>query len=399
MKKTSRSTLDKGASRLVRASTPTAAGVALVAVCYGLARFAYGLFTPVFRAEFELGAAAAGAIAASSYAAYCVAIVIATLLTPRLGGRSVAVSAGVVATIGTLLIALAPNAALLTLGVIVAGASTGVASPPLAHVVSQSVSAARRSRAQTFINAGTGLGVAIAGPVALLTHQHWRGAWFVFAIICAAVTVWNLAALPRRRRDTDATGVATFLPRPLAPPGSARLLLAALLLGAASAAVWTFGRDLLVSEGRQSEQASMVGWIVLGAFGALGAVAGELSRRFGTARAWSATLLALAAATALLATTPGDLVGASIALAVFGGAYVAATGVLLLWGTTVYATSPSTGVGLAFLFLAIGQALATPALGALSEIVGARLAFAGAAAVGIIAATCRPVVHTRNDDG
>lgn len=32
----------------------TAAGMALVAVCYGLARFAYDLFVPAFRAEFGL---------------------------------------------------------------------------------------------------------------------------------------------------------------------------------------------------------------------------------------------------------------------------------------------------------------------------------------------------------
>ncbi|MBC8092245.1 MAG: MFS transporter, partial [Pseudonocardia sp.] len=67
-----------------------AAGLAMIAVCYGLARFAYGLFVPTFGEEFGLGAAATGAIASSSYAGYCVAIVVGTLATARWGPRAVA---------------------------------------------------------------------------------------------------------------------------------------------------------------------------------------------------------------------------------------------------------------------------------------------------------------------
>ena len=62
-----------------------AAGLVMIAVCYGLARFAYGLFVPAFGAEFGLDAGTAGAIASSSYAAYCVAIVAATVGTARWG--------------------------------------------------------------------------------------------------------------------------------------------------------------------------------------------------------------------------------------------------------------------------------------------------------------------------
>ena len=65
-----------------------AVGMALIAVCYGLARFAYGLFVPAIRAEFDLDAATAGTVASGSYGAYCVAIVVATLATARWGAGS-----------------------------------------------------------------------------------------------------------------------------------------------------------------------------------------------------------------------------------------------------------------------------------------------------------------------
>ncbi|WP_414625672.1 YbfB/YjiJ family MFS transporter, partial [Candidatus Blastococcus massiliensis] len=57
------------------------AGLALIAVTYGLARYGYGLYLPQFRAAFGLSAGAAGVIAAGSYAGYCGAAV--------LGGRLV----------------------------------------------------------------------------------------------------------------------------------------------------------------------------------------------------------------------------------------------------------------------------------------------------------------------
>src|SRR5690554_5516252 len=126
----------------VRPIRLAAAGIALIAVSYGLARFAYGLFVPAFRETFDLDATAAGAIAAGSYVAYCVGVIIATTATPRVGARLVAVGAGSLATAGTAMIALAPDALILAVGVVVAGASTGVASPPLAHAIVRTVEGA-----------------------------------------------------------------------------------------------------------------------------------------------------------------------------------------------------------------------------------------------------------------
>lgn len=373
-----------------------AAGLSLIAVCYGLARFAYGLFVPVFREEFALSGATAGAIASGSYAAYCVAIVLAMLLTPRRGGRGVAVAAGLVATAGTLAIALAPNGAVLAAGVIVAGASTGVASPPLAHAVTRAVAGPRRDRVQTVINAGTGVGVAVAGPVALLTHEHWRTAWCVFAALCALVTLWILRAVPGCGEEVRSPESPASLPRPLLPAGSVRLICAALLMGASSTAVWTFGRDLLVTEGGMGEQASTIGWILLGVFGVLGAGAGDLARRIGLRAGWTAGMLALAVSTALLAAWPASIGPAWAALAGFGAAYIALTGFLLLWGTSVHARHPAVGVGTAFLVVALGQALAAPVIGALGEMIGLRGAFLGTALLALVGSLWRP---PRRDHG
>lgn len=387
------------ATRPPRVVHLAAAGVALIAVCYGLARFAYGLFLPAFRDEFAFAPATAGAIASGSYLAYCVGIVAAGVLSPRHGARAIAVAAGGLATAGTAAIAAAPVTWVLVVGVLVAGASTGVASPPLAQAVVATVRADRRSRVQTVINAGTGVGVAVAGPVALIAQQHWRAAWCTFAVMCALVTVWVARTVPSppvepaagdtgERARQDGPGVARLLPSPLLPDGSGALLSAAAGFGLASAAVWTFGRQVMADAGA-SQNTAVIGWIVLGAFGVVGAGAADLARRIGPGAAWVLLMLGLAVATmALPLLGPG--VAAWSALAVFGACYIGLTGVALLWGTAVYATDPAAGVGLAFLALALGQALGSFALGAVIEAWGSTWAFAVAAGVALAGAARRP---------
>ncbi|MEV0983913.1 hypothetical protein AB0I45_06110 [Brevibacterium sp. NPDC049920] len=74
----------------------------------------------------------------------------------------------------------------------------------------------------------------------------------------------------------------------------------------------------------------------------------------------------------------------------FGATYIGLTGILLIWRTQVHPRSPATGVGLAFLVLALGQAAGAPLVGSLSTAIGPPLAFAAAALVGVAGAFVRP---------
>ncbi|NKR26140.1 YbfB/YjiJ family MFS transporter [Rhodococcus hoagii] len=373
------------------------AGLSLIAVCYGLARFAYGLFVPEFRESFTLTAGQTGLIAAAGYASYCVGVVAATTGTPRLGARAVAVAAGSLATAGTALIAVAPNAVVLAAGVTIAGVGTGVASPPLGHAIALRVVPRHRDRIQTIVNAGTGLGVAISGPVALLAEDRWRAAWLAFAAVAAAVTVWVRIHVPSAVGDapgpagTDepTTRHAVF------PSGALRVLGAAAVVGAATAAVWTFGQELLVTVGGHDRTLATTAWIVLGVSGLLGAVSGELVRRVGLQRAWTISTAAVCAATALLAAASRQPAVAVAASALFGAVYIAVTGVLLVWSTRVYPTHPATGVGLAFLLVAVGQSAAAPVLGFVADRAGLTTSFWMSAGVALAAVAVTPPARFR----
>src|SRR5919112_49060 len=67
-----------------------APGLAMIAVTYGLARFAYGLFVPEMRESLDLSESVLGLIGAGSYAGYCFAVLGALLFTSRVGPRFMA---------------------------------------------------------------------------------------------------------------------------------------------------------------------------------------------------------------------------------------------------------------------------------------------------------------------
>lgn len=262
---------------MTRAFVVGASGFGLIAVCYGLARYAFGLFLPQISSELALTPSLAGVISGGGFLSYCVAVGAAAWLTERLGSRPVAAAAGVVAALGMAGIALAPSAIWLAIGVIVAGASTGLASPPLAAAVKAAVPPARQDAVNTVINAGTAAGIALSGPVAMLSGAQWRMAFMGFAGLALLMAMATLRTI--QGETTRAAPGAALLPA--CTPDLIRLVVACLLTGVASAVVWTFGADLVTARlGWDSGQVGIL-WIAVGAAGIAGAAAGHLIARFG----------------------------------------------------------------------------------------------------------------------
>ncbi|MGF1473257.1 MAG: MFS transporter [Rubrobacteraceae bacterium] len=384
------------------------AGLAMIAVTYGLARFAYGLFLPEFRETFELDAAVLGLIGSGSYAGYCAAITISLIYTSKVGSRFMAAAAGLTAVVGMALVATAPGAPFLAAGVLIAGSSTGLASPPMAEAVSRAFDGNRQDRANTLINSGTSVGVALSGPVALVAAGQWRLAWIAFAAVGLAVLVWNLAAMPtaapngvgessEEDEPNEVEGreaIEAEKPPPEKPPQitfgwlvglrSLPLFLASVGLGLASAAYWTFSRDLVVQAGGLSQTGSTTFWVVLGISGLLGGAAGDLVGRFGLGVALRGALFAMAASIGMLAVAPGALIATYPSAAFFGATYIMLTGILLVWAVRVFRDRPSAGLGAAFLLIAAGQILGSYTAGIIAGSIGLQNTFAIFAGVAIL---------------
>jgi predicted MFS family arabinose efflux permease len=364
-----------------------AAGLAVIAVTYGLARYGYGLYLPEFRDTFGLSTGVAGIVAAGSYAGYCAAALLAGRLVGGGRARATLWVAGGSAALGCLLVAAAWNGAVLAVGALIAGSGAGAATPALVAAVASTVPAEGEKRAQGVVNSGTGAGVVAGGLLVLAAPDAWRWSWVGFAVLAVAVTSWA---------DRTAHWVAGPRPPAAAAPGGpggaglvrrlGRPLLAAGLAGAGCAAVWTFGRDLMADQGGLPDRVTGLLWCVLGGAGLLGGISGVLVGRVGLRAAWIAAVVVTAGGTALLATRPGDPVCAALALACFGGAFVALSGVLLAWGAEREPAAAPAAAGVLFIGLTVGQAAGAVLLGAVAGAVSAAIAFYAAAGLLVLSA-------------
>lgn len=160
-------------------------------------------------------------------------------------------------------------------------------------------------------------------------------------------------------------------------------------MGCGSTAIWTFGASTLREAAGLSDGRIALAWGTLGLAGLFGAAAGALTDRFGIAPVHRAALAIMAAGIAALNLVPGlpglDL----IIMGAFGLAYILSSGSLLLWGIALFHQRPDHGLGIAFLAIALGQAVGAPLFGILSQTSGRPAALLCAAGLMIIAMAWR----------
>ena len=248
-----------------------AAGTGLIAATYGLVRLAYGLFLPDVQGDLALSVASAGVISGGASVVYCAGALIGFFVAAR-HARALVIAAALSAAIGAIGMATADSATHFAVFAIAGSAGAGLASPALVAVLQRNPSTQGRTRAQAIVNAGSGPGLVSAGVLALILLPDWRLAWMIAAVFTIAVAGVILVV------DQGSSGIA--LARRSLPPASwfaahRSVLLAALMMGFGSAAMWTYGRTFLIASGAD-QTLSVLAWIALGRWGNCGHCHGGL---------------------------------------------------------------------------------------------------------------------------
>jgi predicted MFS family arabinose efflux permease len=372
------------------------AGSATIATAFGMARYGYGLLLPDIQRDLALGVGTLGVIGTLAYVSYLLATALVTRSVDRVGQRATVVGGGLLAVVGTVVVALADGPVLLGTGVAVAGASAGLVFAPFGDAVDELPPVAR-ARTLATISCGTGWGVAVAAPIAILAGDAWRLTYFGFAACAALSTVLAARALPGRTAPPpdamapDAQTASASGRRRAAVP----MLAAALLVGLGSATFWTFAVDQVRDAGLDQT----AGRIMLGVAGVTslsGLAAAEVITRFGARRTFVVTAVVEAAAITTIALTPDHLVAVLIAAAAFGAAYNTIVAVTVLWGTRVHADRPSAGVAAATGAQGVGLLAGPLTSGVLAEstsLTTALLAGAAIVAAAVLLAPRNEVVH------
>ena len=378
-----------GRSVVLRTVLP---GTAMIAVSFGLARYGYGLLLPEMRADLGLDAGTAGLIASGTYLSYLVANVAAVVVADRWGPRAAIGAAGLFATTGMAIMAAADAAWLLAAGVLLAGAASGLAYPPYAALVAQRVPEQRRDLVWSVISSGTGWGVAVAGPLAIVAGDHWRTAWLVFVVLAVGAGATAVLLAPRRL-DSDRSARPQLSWTWFVCPRSRPLLISAVLVGTGSAVWWSFSVDALRTAGLSANWANAV-FAVCGVAGVFASVSGAVFQRVGLRRGYLAGALLLAISLGLLALTGAVAIGAFTAAVLFGVCY---NGVIVahgIWSSRVFSDHPAAGLAAVNTALTVGT-LAGPTLAGVGVTVAGYPTMLAAAAVVLLLALpfCPPTAR------
>ncbi|WIX99152.1 YbfB/YjiJ family MFS transporter [Amycolatopsis mongoliensis] len=344
--------------------TTAAAGASVIALCYGFARYAYGLFVPRFTETFGLTTVGAGVLGGLSTAGYGLGL----LVSPRTSRRSAhgtVVLAGASATLGLALMAAAPGVVPFGAGIVLAGTGAGLVSPGVAQLIGRTAAPRVRDRAQTWANTGTGLGLAASAFTPLLAFG-WPTIWWAFAALGVAVTLIAWRTLPRAPASDPADAGPAC--------GTVPLVVNSVLIGVTSAPYWTFSSSRLAEAGL-SPPAVTACWFTIGVAGLLGGAAGRLAERTSLRTANLTAWTLAAAGLALLALPRPGLPGALVSSALFGLTYMALTGLCILWAARLFPSRPAHGVTWSFAGLGAGQTAAAPLAGAAAAGLGSAAVF------------------------
>lgn len=364
----------------------SAAGFAATAITYGPARMGFGLFVPEFRSVFDLSTQTAGLVSSLGFFGFFAGLLVSQAMTTRRGPRLPVVAGLAAATLGTGIVAAAPNLPVLAIGVVLAMSTAGFSWSPFNNAIHRTVEDESRPAALSSVSTGTSLGIAAAGLTALamsLGGLSWRICWAAFAIGSALALLGNWMAL-REVAGTPGPGGEqrwAVLLRSSAVP----LLGIGLSYGITSAIYISFAADRIAQSGGvaglpEKASGSLV-FICYGGFGVLGLLTGRLKAVTGLPWLLRFLMLACALSFALPALWPASWPGVVLSAGLQGLYVMMMSAVLSFWSDRLFPSLPSQSFTAALLAVAAGSALGPAVAGLASDTFGAAQMFLGTAAL------------------
>jgi predicted MFS family arabinose efflux permease len=368
-----------------------ALGMSLVAISYGLGRYTFGLFVPEIRAELGIGTAVIGTVSSISHIGYIVATILCMRLIKGQSPRRLILFGGLCAASGLLMLALAANVWGLAVGVFVASMSAGLIWTAMPDAVRQLQPDDRHATVLAWTNAGTGFGVLLAAPIALLIVD-WRIAYGVYVLLALFATLWCVLTMPHLRPDSD-THVERLRLTWFIGPRSRPLLGIALAVGLIGGVYWTFAVDLINTAGITQPWVGRMVWFASGAAGVPALFVSRAIHSVGLRRVIPVIVGVLGLAMGLLALFPTQVGFILLSAACFGLSFVSMAGLLSIWSVRVFSERPSAGLGAALILIAVGQVIGPVLAGSLAEFIGLVPIFFGGMLLAFASNVFRPPPH------
>lgn len=378
----------------------SAAGFAATAITYGPARMGFGLFVPQFKQAFSISTQTAGLISSLGFVGLLVGLLVSQSMTDRKGPRMPVLAGLLIASTGMAVVAVAPDPAILSLGVLLAVSSAGFAWTPFNNAVHRQVADMWRPGAFSLVSTGTGLGIAAAGLAALamsLWGVSWRVSWSAFAIggLLAAAVAWvalrGVAGSPGPGRPVQWRRLLTAAAIPLLGIG--------LCFGATSSIYITFAVDRIAGAGGVAGLSPHASggavFICYGLFGLLGLLTGSAKAALGLPWLLRLLMLTCAASFAALAFLPATWVGVVLSAGLQGMTVMMMSAVLAFWSDRLFPALPSQSFTAVLLAVSAGSVIGPALAGVAADTVGAKPMFIATATFAAATAAAVRYRHIR----
>lgn len=360
-------------------------GIAMIGVTYALARYSFGLFLPDISSTLNLSESQAGSVGSAAYAAYTLALLTSSVLIHKYGARRIVLFSGAAAFFGILGMVLSQGFYSLAFSAFFAGLGSGWISPAFSQVVAMSLKLELRDKGNTWINTGTSFGIVFTGFAALLFVEHWRLSYVLFALLAFIVFWWNAFVIKEKKENASPLNQTIFKIKSLK---MGRFLIAASIgIGFSSSIYWTFSRSYVTEIHGLSINESVIFWIIMGAAGILGGIAGSIIQKIGLRLSYRLGVIAVSLSIAGL-TIPQNA-ATYLSAILFGISFIFMTGLFIVWGTRQFSHAPSVGVSISFFSLGIGQSLGSVTAGIFIEAISYPFAFFLYSAVGFFFVFCK----------
>lgn len=348
----------------------TVIGLLMIALTYGIARFGFGLLIPPISKDLNISSTTVGFISSSSYLAYCIAIVISSIYASRIDSKKFLTLSGLTAVIGMLLIVISNNPIILAIGVFIAGTSTGLASPALGNIVNLNLKSDEKSKSNTWINAGTGFGILISGPLSYLMGNDWRSIYVIFIIIGIGILIANLILIPKSQPTI--TNTKHYELSSIFKLGW-KIIISSFILGLASSIYWTFSKSYV--DQFNTHNIAIIFWMIVGISGIIGGFLSSIEEKLGIKKTYLIIVIMTSLSMLLITIQPSNIILTDISAILFGSSYVLLTGIYILWGIKIFSKDHSIGIGIPFLVLAIGQLVGSSISGFSIDLIGYKFSF------------------------
>ncbi|MCY4053017.1 MAG: MFS transporter [Hyphomicrobiales bacterium] len=346
-----------------------------IAVTYGIGRYAYGFFLPVFIERYDLSLSYTGYLSSAATTAYAIVSLVSVFYANKIRPIFLIVSGGGVVTIGISLVTVSPDYLSFSAGIVLASLGAGIMPPAYFEYIGKAVRENKRDLVTIIVSTGGAPGLVLSAVCAYQFLEEWQSAWFSFSLISLAMLLLNVFLLPwgKIHAPKVSPNILAEGIRELFPKGWAMLFAMSFFYGIALNVYYTFSVSFIDLE-LGVKSFTYLFWSLVGVSGLLAfLVTAFLISKLGVIATIAVSYLFLSISFFIFELWNVNSI--LISGVVFGVFSIVPNSACLVFANHIYNDRLSLGWGMTFISLSLGMAFGVAVAGNIAEQHGLGTAF------------------------